>query len=159
MEGEGGDDLHVEGAQPQDAALWRACPVHTTPPEQAAREEVASLRARGARMIVALLHLGPSGAAHAFLQAVPGIDYSLFEAPSGPGGGVGGLQPGNWQPGVINYLSVPSVDEYQEKVKKAGGKILMPKADVMGQGWFAIFEDPSGTRMALWQQNPNAPRV
>ena len=92
-------------------------------------------------------------------QAVPGIDYSLSEAPSGPGGGVGGLQPGNWQPGVINYLSVPSVDEYQEKVKKAGGKILMPKADVMGQGWFAIFEDPSGTRMALWQQNPNAPRA
>jgi len=92
-------------------------------------------------------------------QAVPGIDYSLFEAPSGPGGGVGGLQPGNWQPGVINYLSVPSVDEYQEKVKKAGGKILMPKADVMGQGWFAIFEDPSGTRMALWQQNPNASRA
>jgi uncharacterized protein len=89
---------------------------------------------------------------------VPGIDYSLFQAASGPGGGVGGLQPGNWQPGIINYLSVPSVDEYQEKVKRAGGKIIVPKASVMDQGWFAVFEDPSGTRMALWQQNPNAPR-
>ncbi len=92
-------------------------------------------------------------------QQVPGIDYSLFKAPSGPGGGIGGLQPGNWQPGVINYISVNSVDEYVEKVKKAGGKIISPKADVMGQGWFAVFEDPTGTRMALWQQNPNAPRM
>src|SRR2546422_1006303 len=91
-------------------------------------------------------------------QEVPGMDYSLFQAASGPGGGVGGLQPGNWQSGVINYLSVPSVDEYQEKVKKAGGKIIVPKAEVMGQGWFAVFEDPSGTRLALWQQNPNSSR-
>jgi hypothetical protein len=67
----------VLAAQPEDEALWRAWPVHTTPPEQAAREEVASLRARGARMIVALLHLGPSGAAHALLQAVPGIDWAV----------------------------------------------------------------------------------
>jgi Cytochrome c554 and c-prime len=64
-------------AQPEDAGLWRGWPVHTTSPEQAAREEVASLRARGARMIVALLHLGPAGAAHDLLQAVPGIDWAV----------------------------------------------------------------------------------
>jgi len=29
----------------------------------------------------------------------------------------------------------------------------------MGQGWFAVFEDPSGTRLALWQQNPNTPQM
>ncbi len=92
-------------------------------------------------------------------QEVPGINYSLFEAPSGPGGGIGGLQPGNWQPGVVNYILVNSIDEHVEKVKKAGGKIISPKSDVMGQGWFAIFEDPSGTRMALWQQNPQVPHM
>ena|SRR2546422_544038 len=90
---------------------------------------------------------------------VPGMDYSLFEAPSGPGGGIGGLQPGNWASGVTTYISVNSVAEYEEKVKKAGGKIIVPRAEVPGQGWFAVFEDPSGTRMALWQQNPQAPRM
>ena len=60
---------------------------------------------------------------------------------------------------MINYISVNSVIEYIEKVKKAGGKIISPKADVMGQGWFAVFEDPTGTRMALWQQNPSAQRM
>jgi uncharacterized protein len=87
---------------------------------------------------------------------VPGMDYSLFQAPSGPGGGVGGLQPGNWQPGIINYIFVESVEEYQDKVKSAGGKIIAPKMEVPGQGWFAVFEDPSGTRMALWEPNPKS---
>ena len=89
---------------------------------------------------------------------VPGIDYSLFEAPSGPGGGVGGLQPGNWPAGITNYILVSSVEDYQKKVQKAGGKIIVPKAEVMDQGWFAVFEDPAGNRLALWQQNPKAPQ-
>jgi len=89
-------------------------------------------------------------------EKVPGMDYSLFQAPSGPGGGVGGLQPGNWPAGVINYIGVNSVDEFTKKIERAGGKIISPKAEVPGQGWFAVFEDPSGTRMALWQQNPQA---
>jgi len=89
---------------------------------------------------------------------VPGIDYSLFEAPSGPGGGVGGLQPGNWPAGITNYILVNSVEDYQKKIQKAGGKIIVPKAEVMDQGWFAVFEDPAGNRLALWQQNPKAPQ-
>ena len=90
---------------------------------------------------------------------VPGMDYSLFQAPSGPGGGVGGLQPGNWQPGIINYILVESVAEYEDKVKRAGGKIIAPKMEVPGQGWFAVFEDPSGTRLALWEQNPKSQQM
>ena len=89
---------------------------------------------------------------------VPGIDYSLFEAPSGPGGGIGGLQPGNWPAGITNYILVNSVEDYQKKIQKAGGKIIVPKAEVMDQGWFAVFEDPAGNRLALWQQNPKAPQ-
>src|SRR3989442_15979196 len=87
------------------------------------------------------------------------MNYSVFQAASGPAGGIGGLQPGNWQPGVINYILVNSVDEHVEKIKKAGGKIGAPKNEVPGRGWFAIFEEPSGTRLALWQQNPNAPHM
>ena len=87
---------------------------------------------------------------------VPGMDYSLFEAPSGPPGGVGGLQPGNWEEGIINYILVNSVDDHVKRIEKAGGKVLTPKMEVPGQGWFALFQDPAGTKMALWQQNPAA---
>jgi predicted enzyme related to lactoylglutathione lyase len=92
-------------------------------------------------------------------QEVPGMNYSLFQAPSGPGGGVGTLQPGNWPSGIINYIFVDSVEKYEGRIKKAGGKIVSPKMEIPGQGWFAVFEDPSGTRMALWEQNPNAPQM
>ena len=89
-------------------------------------------------------------------QEVPELNYSIFEAPSGPGGGVGGLQPGNWPSGVINYIFVESIEPFQERIKKAGGKIIAPKMEIPGQGWFAVFEDPSGTRMALWQPSPES---
>src|SRR5207245_7943593 len=69
------------------------------------------------------------------------------------------LDRGNCTPAIINYHVMNSVDEHVEKIKKAGGKIVAPKNEVPGQGWFAIFEDPSGTRLALWQQNPNAPQM
>jgi len=45
---------------------------------------------------------------------------------------------------------------FQERIKKAGGKIIAPKMEIPGQGWFAVFEDPSGTRMALWQPSPQS---
>ncbi|TMA00864.1 MAG: hypothetical protein E6J99_03650 [Methanobacteriota archaeon] len=67
-----------------------------------------------------------------------------------------GLQPGNWPSGVINYIFVESIEPFQERIKKAGGKIIAPKMEIPGQGWFAVFEDPSGTRMALWQPSPQS---
>jgi 2',3'-cyclic-nucleotide 2'-phosphodiesterase (5'-nucleotidase family) len=67
----------VVAAQPEDAGEWKRWPVHLTDPVTAGREEVASLRARGARMIVALLHLGMADAANKFLQEVPGIDWAV----------------------------------------------------------------------------------
>src|SRR5438094_10309976 len=88
-------------------------------------------------------------------QEVPAMNYSVFQAPSGPGGGIGGLQPGNWPPGVINYISVDSVADYKEELKKAGGQINAPKNEVAGQGLFAIVQDPSRTRMALGEANAN----
>ena len=89
-------------------------------------------------------------------ERLPGMNYSLFQAPSGPGGGVGSLEPGNWPTGITNYIYVDSIDEYQHKIEKAGGRIVSSKNEIPGQGWFAVFEDPSGTRMALWQPSPNA---
>ena len=83
-------------------------------------------------------------------EEIPQFDYTTFQPASGPGGGIGPLQPGQ-QPGITNYLLVPSVDEYVKKVEKAGGKILVAKREVPGQGWFAMFTDPAGTHMALWQ--------
>jgi len=90
-------------------------------------------------------------------EEVPGMNYSLIQTPSGPGGGVGPLQ-GNQTTGVTNYIFVNSIDEYVKKIEKAGGKITAPKLEVPGQGWMVWFQDPAGTSMALWQPSPEAQR-
>src|SRR5579863_9373707 len=37
-----------------------------------------------------------------------------------------------------NYISVPSVDKFMDKVKKLGGQVCMPKTEVPGRGYFAV---------------------
>ncbi len=60
-----------------DRALWERWPIRVADPTATARAEVASLRARGAKMIVALLHLGAPGAAAKLLKDVPGITWAV----------------------------------------------------------------------------------
>lgn len=67
----------VVAPQPEDADLWKSWAVLATPAESAAREEVASLRARGAEIVIALLHVGPLDAANQLLQKVPGVDFAV----------------------------------------------------------------------------------
>ncbi len=86
-------------------------------------------------------------------EDVPEMNYTLFQAPSGPGGGL--FVPEQFNPGgTLNYLLVDSVDETSKRIQAAGGKILVPKSEVPGQGWFAIFQDPEGTTLALWKNVP-----
>lgn len=87
-------------------------------------------------------------------QDVPEMKYSLFEAPGGPGGGL--REPMEKDPGVLNYILVDSIEESTKKIEKAGGKILMPNQEVPGQGWMAIFQDPTGAVQAIWKNNPEA---
>jgi hypothetical protein len=51
----------------------------------------------------------------------------------------------------VVYISVESVDAYIEKIKKLGGKIIVPKQEVPQVGWTAIAVDPEGNQFALLQ--------
>jgi hypothetical protein len=74
---------------PEDADALRAVGLRFTDPEEAARVEVASLRKRGADLVVALAHLhGGNAAARALAEKAPGIDFivlgheaSILDAP------------------------------------------------------------------------------
>lgn len=90
-------------------------------------------------------------------QDFPETNTSTFQAPSGPGGSVRFLERGE-PPGTLNYILVRSIDEYVRRIEKAGGKILLKKQEVPGQGWLAWFKDPSGAMAALWEPNGAARR-
>ncbi|MCX9081873.1 MAG: VOC family protein [Candidatus Methanoperedens sp.] len=57
---------------------------------------------------------------------------------------------------VSNYIGVPSIEEYMEKVKKLDGKIIMPKTAVMGWGYLAICVDTENNTFGLWEEDSSA---
>lgn len=43
--------------------------------------------------------------------------------------------------GIINYIAVPSVDDFSKKIQSNGGKIIMPKMPVPKVGYIAMCTD------------------
>jgi predicted enzyme related to lactoylglutathione lyase len=48
-------------------------------------------------------------------------------------------------------VNVSSIDECVEKIIKAGGKLLKPKVEIIGLGYYAYVQDTEGNLLALWQ--------
>ena len=48
-------------------------------------------------------------------------------------------------------INVSSIDEKVEAVKKAGGKVVMPKMDMMGMGFYCYVSDTEGNVVGLWE--------
>ncbi len=63
---------------PADADRWRAAGIVVREPADAAREAVRSLRARGATVVVALVHLGGPAESRRLVAAVEGIDWAVL---------------------------------------------------------------------------------
>lgn len=67
---------------------------------------------------------------------------------------VAGMSPMQMTPGPpfwTTYVNVDSADDVTAKVGPAGGQVLMPPMDVMEFGRMAIFADPSGAAIGVWQ--------
>jgi len=92
-------------------------------------------------------------------QDVPGFEgYHLFTTPvgqEGMGGAVG--KRGESAPEKLRpYVQVDSIDATLPKVAELGGTVIEPKAEVPGQGWYAVFADTEGNELALWESPPRA---
>jgi len=84
---------------------------------------------------------------------IPEMNYSTFEAPTPPHGGL--MAPmENMPPQVLNYILCEDIEETVRKIEAAGGAILTPKTEITGIGWFAVFREPGGTSQALLQALP-----
>src|SRR5438067_4150748 len=56
-------------------------------------------------------------------------------------------QPTAW----ATYVSVADADDTAEKVKAAGGNVMIEPMDVMDLGRMAVFADPTGAVFGVWQ--------
>jgi predicted enzyme related to lactoylglutathione lyase len=54
----------------------------------------------------------------------------------------------------IFAVQVKSIDDKVKDIEKAGGKVVTPKMDMMGMGFYAYVSDPDGNVLGLWEDAP-----
>ena len=95
----------------------------------------------------------PDGSTYIGVHTTP-IDEKT-RVPLEPGGINGGIMKKNDHvknvKGAVIAVNVVSIDECITKVIAAGGKVVMPKVDMMGMGFYAYVSDPSGNTIGLWE--------
>jgi predicted enzyme related to lactoylglutathione lyase len=81
------------------------------------------------------------------------FNYYMFRAGNGPGGGwistsgEHAAQPGQ----LLVYLDSDDIDADLARIEQSGGTVVEPKMEIPGQGWLAVWTDPSGNRLGLFQ--------
>ncbi|WP_062071117.1 VOC family protein [Demequina sediminicola] len=85
------------------------------------------------------------------IEAPPGFeDYPMWHAPNKiSGGGLAPRDEGFTQP--RSYVEVDSIDATLELVEANGGSILKPKEEITATSWWAVFADPDGNVIGLYE--------
>ena len=76
--------------------------------------------------------------------------YSTFGTGDGIGGGIyrtDTIKPGG---GIIVYVAVDDITGTLDRVTAAGGKMIVPKTEIPGTGWYGHFADPDGNHLGLF---------
>ncbi len=88
------------------------------------------------------------------VQQMPEMNYATFEAEGGPGGGFSPVNDENPAGTVLVYIETDDIEASLAKIKSLGGKVIAPKQEIPGVGWFGIFADPTGNRVGLFTAKP-----
>lgn len=86
------------------------------------------------------------------IQQMPDMNYATFMTTEGGVGG--GLNPvsEDYPAGtVMVYVGTDDIEASLAKAEQLGGKKLVPKTEIPGVGWFALFADLTGNKIGLLQ--------
>ncbi len=86
-------------------------------------------------------------------------NYLMFRAEGGPAGAfvkTGEATEGghiHYKPdSILVYIATDDIDTSLARIEEQGGKTLVPKTEIPHVGWFAVFTDPTGNRVALFTE-------
>ena len=90
------------------------------------------------------------------IEHAPQFDYYQFRGEGGPGGGFVAADGQMYKAGdIVFYVATDDIESFLAKAESLGGKTLLPKTEIPGQGWFAFFADPTGNRIGVYKgMNP-----
>lgn len=84
------------------------------------------------------------------LQHMPEMNYTMWEAGDGSGGGFPAVSADNPAGQVLIYIASDDIDADLKNAVSLGGKVVQPKTEIPGMGWFGIFQDPTGNALGLY---------
>jgi predicted enzyme related to lactoylglutathione lyase len=75
--------------------------------------------------------------------------YSTFTTDNGPRGGITSMKdaPGGW----LAYVGVDDIKAATAKAKSLGAQVFVDSQEIPNVGWMSIMNDPTGSRIALFQ--------
>jgi len=90
------------------------------------------------------------------IAEIPGFEnYPMWQAPNKiSGGGLAPREDGFTQP--RSYVEVDSIEETLEVAKANGATVVMEKSPISDTSWWAIFTDPDGNHIGLYEGTTDA---
>jgi uncharacterized protein len=79
------------------------------------------------------------------------MDYVMINTGKEPGGGMMKKPDEAPQFALTQYFLVDDIEETLKKVEAAGGKMAVPKMEIPGIGWWAMFFDPDSIPVMIYQ--------
>ncbi len=81
------------------------------------------------------------------------MDYALFKAPDGVGGGFSKQLSPSDNPSFMLYIEVEDIDTALIKIGENGGQTISGKTQISPEhGFYAMFKDCEGNSIGLWGQ-------
>ncbi len=81
-------------------------------------------------------------------------DYTTFDSTGGTRGGfvdLSGEAPIEYKADkLLIYLGTDDIEATLATIEANGGKTVLPKTQIPGIGWWAVFTDPSGNQLGLF---------
>jgi predicted enzyme related to lactoylglutathione lyase len=77
--------------------------------------------------------------------------YWFIDAGKEPGGGMMAKPPSAPRCALSQYFLVDSIDDTLAKVAAGGGKTVVTKTEIPGMGHFAMFTDPDGIVVGVFE--------
>ena len=84
------------------------------------------------------------------VSQMPEMDYASFESQEGLGGGFNPVKEDYPAGTVTVYVGCDDIEATLAKAESLGGKTIVPKSEIPGTGWFAMFSDPTGNVVGLF---------
>ena len=79
------------------------------------------------------------------------MPYTMAKIDGASAAGMGPLQDENMPPNWTTYFAVDSADKTAERIREAGGTLLMEPADAFESGRLAIAAAPGGEVFGIWE--------